>query len=75
MPYKIVKYKGGYRVCSRDRRPVESGNVQFKCFSKNPMTKIKAKRQLKYLEAYEENKKSLRRRSKRLSPKKKGRGV
>lgn len=37
MPYKIVKFKNGYRVCK--------ANNPNKCFSNKPLTKTQAKKQ------------------------------
>lgn len=38
MPYHIKKTKEGFKVCKKDNS---------KCFSKKPMTKIKAIKQMK----------------------------
>jgi hypothetical protein len=38
MPYSIRKYKAGFRVCRKD--------IPGKCFSKKPLTKANAKKQM-----------------------------
>lgn len=47
MPYKIKKVKSGYKVCKK--------NKPSKCFSKNPLTKDKAKKQMGAIIANESN--------------------
>lgn len=44
MPYSIKKKGSGYKVCKKD---------SSKCFSKKPMTKEKANRQMKAIYANE----------------------
>lgn len=48
MPYKIVKFKNGFRVRSKDKI-----GSDYKFYSKKPMTKEKASKQLSILERYE----------------------
>lgn len=44
MPYKIRKVKGGYKVCKKNEN---------KCFSKKPMKKSEAKKQMRAIQANE----------------------
>lgn len=48
MPYKIKKVKDGFKVCKKDDESV--------CFSKKPLTKEKAKKQMAALYLNENNK-------------------
>jgi len=47
MPYKISKVKGGYKVCKRYGKK--------KCFSKKPLSKARAKAQLRAIGYYSHN--------------------